>query len=216
MKYPPLQNFIGGRRRVPRRVRRGDLAARRHDLSRVPLSGAAEVDAAVRAAAAAFPAWSAETLRSGRRSPTPIASCSAATRRTRRADPRGERQDARRGPRRDRPGDRGDRVRLLAAATGVRRGAGGEPGRRVPRGARAARRGRVGHAVQLPRDGAALDDPDRHHARQHDGVQAVGEGSAHRGPHRRAARRGRVAARACSTSSTASGRWSRRCAITRT
>ncbi|HEV8178007.1 MAG TPA: aldehyde dehydrogenase family protein [Gemmatimonadales bacterium] len=58
-KYPSARNYIGGRSI--------DVAAKELDvvnpsdgslLSRVPLSSAAEVDSAVRAAAAAFPAWS--------------------------------------------------------------------------------------------------------------------------------------------------------------
>ncbi len=64
MKYPAIQNFVGGR------------AAKWHGdsadvispldgthLSLVPLSTTADVDAAVRSASAAFPAWSTETLR---------------------------------------------------------------------------------------------------------------------------------------------------------
>jgi malonate-semialdehyde dehydrogenase (acetylating)/methylmalonate-semialdehyde dehydrogenase len=64
MKYPPLHNLVGGRA-AEARGESADVVSPLDGtlLSTVPLSGAAEVDAAVRAAAAAFPAWAGETLR---------------------------------------------------------------------------------------------------------------------------------------------------------
>src|SRR5262245_1852142 len=64
MKYPRLPNFIGGQAAAFH----GEFAEvvsplDGTHLSKVPLSGAAEVDAAVRSAAAAFSAWSGDTLR---------------------------------------------------------------------------------------------------------------------------------------------------------
>jgi malonate-semialdehyde dehydrogenase (acetylating)/methylmalonate-semialdehyde dehydrogenase len=64
MKYPSLHNFIGGRA-VEFRGECAEVVSPLDGthLSRVPLSGPGEVDAAVRSASAAFPAWSGETLR---------------------------------------------------------------------------------------------------------------------------------------------------------
>jgi malonate-semialdehyde dehydrogenase (acetylating)/methylmalonate-semialdehyde dehydrogenase len=64
MKYPLLHNFVGGRQAEFR----GDFAEvisplDGTHLSRVPLSSATDVDAAVRIASVAFKTWSAETLR---------------------------------------------------------------------------------------------------------------------------------------------------------
>ena len=63
-RYPTVQNYIGGRfvageGRLLDVLDPGDGSL----LSRVPLSGTAELDAAVRAAAAAFPAWSRRTIK---------------------------------------------------------------------------------------------------------------------------------------------------------
>jgi malonate-semialdehyde dehydrogenase (acetylating)/methylmalonate-semialdehyde dehydrogenase len=63
-KYPKVQNYIGGRfvpgsGRTLEVVNPGDGSL----LSHVPLSGPAELDAAVSAAAEAFPAWSARTIK---------------------------------------------------------------------------------------------------------------------------------------------------------
>src|SRR6185436_15169114 len=64
MKYPELQNYVGGTFVSPTRPlldvynpSSGDV------ISRVPLSQAAEVDAAVAAARAAFPGWSATPIK---------------------------------------------------------------------------------------------------------------------------------------------------------
>jgi malonate-semialdehyde dehydrogenase (acetylating)/methylmalonate-semialdehyde dehydrogenase len=63
-KYPAVQNYIGGRfvagtGRALEVLNPADGSL----LSHVPLSGSAELDAAVRAAAEAFPAWSARTIK---------------------------------------------------------------------------------------------------------------------------------------------------------
>ena len=64
MKYAELQNYVGGgfvATDGPRldvyNPSNGDV------ISRVPLSATAEVDAAVQAARAAFPAWSAMPIK---------------------------------------------------------------------------------------------------------------------------------------------------------
>jgi malonate-semialdehyde dehydrogenase (acetylating)/methylmalonate-semialdehyde dehydrogenase len=63
-RYPAVQNYIGGRF-VPGAGSRLDVLDPSDGslLSQVPLSGPAELDAAVRAAAAAFPAWSGRTIK---------------------------------------------------------------------------------------------------------------------------------------------------------
>ncbi len=64
LKYPPVRNYIGGRF-VPTKgsmlevLNPSDGA----QLSQVPLSSGTELDAAVRAAAEALPAWSARTIK---------------------------------------------------------------------------------------------------------------------------------------------------------
>jgi malonate-semialdehyde dehydrogenase (acetylating)/methylmalonate-semialdehyde dehydrogenase len=64
MKYPLIHNFVGGRP-LESPGEHADVVSPLDGtlLSRVPLSGPQEVDAAVRSAAGAFPAWSALTLR---------------------------------------------------------------------------------------------------------------------------------------------------------
>jgi malonate-semialdehyde dehydrogenase (acetylating)/methylmalonate-semialdehyde dehydrogenase len=64
MKYPPVPNFVGGRA-VEFHGECAEVISPLDGthLSQVPLSGAGEVDAAVRIASAAFASWSAETLR---------------------------------------------------------------------------------------------------------------------------------------------------------
>ena len=66
MKYAELRNYVGGDFVAPAGTRpfhdvynpsSGDV------ISRVPLSESEEVDAAVRAARAAFPAWSATPIK---------------------------------------------------------------------------------------------------------------------------------------------------------
>src|SRR5262245_42533626 len=64
MKYATVANHVGGRA-VEFRGECAGLVSPLDwtHLSRVPLSGPGEVDAAVRSASAAFAAWSGETLR---------------------------------------------------------------------------------------------------------------------------------------------------------
>lgn len=64
MKYPAIRNHVGGKP-VESRGESADVISPLDGskLSSVPLSTAADVDAAVRVAAAAFPAWAGETLR---------------------------------------------------------------------------------------------------------------------------------------------------------
>ena len=63
-RYPSVRNFIGGRF-TPGGAQSLDVVNPSDGslLSRVPLSSAGEVDAAVRAAAAAFPGWSATPIK---------------------------------------------------------------------------------------------------------------------------------------------------------
>ena len=67
--------------------------------------------------------------------------------------------------------------------------------RRRVHGAPAAGGGGWDHAVQLPGDGAVVDDPQRGRLRQHVRAQAVGEGSVGASAGGRTVRRGRVPAR---------------------
>jgi malonate-semialdehyde dehydrogenase (acetylating)/methylmalonate-semialdehyde dehydrogenase len=63
-KYPTIRNYIGGRFVAGERQLLDVLNPSDGSLlSRVPLSGAAELDAAVRAAAEAFPGWSGRTIK---------------------------------------------------------------------------------------------------------------------------------------------------------
>src|SRR5262245_9307973 len=64
MKYAVIQNFIGGRP-VDSRAEHAEVISPLDGahLSQVPLSSASDVDAAVRIASAAWPSWSADTLR---------------------------------------------------------------------------------------------------------------------------------------------------------
>src|SRR5688572_29777562 len=63
-KYPRVQNYIAGNF-VPGKGQALEVLnpADGSLLSHVPLSGPAELDAAVREAAEAFPAWSARTIK---------------------------------------------------------------------------------------------------------------------------------------------------------
>ena len=106
----------------------------------------------------------------------------------------GERQDQGGGARQHPARRRVHRVRQQPAADGLRRRPRGEPGRRVPHDPIPARRGRRHHPVQLPVDGAAVDDPDRSRLRQRLRAEAVGADAAERPRARPAARRGRPAA----------------------
>ena len=166
-------------------------------LAVVRHSTTADVDAAVRAAAAAFPSW-ADTAGPGpRRGHVPLqGGARGPRRRAHRARHGRERQDARRGPRRGAPCDRGRRALVRWADPPARHGA--RPDReRDRRGARAIpRRRRRGHLpVQLPDDGAAVDAAARARRREHLRAEAVPAHPAVGGARARAAGRGRPAAR---------------------
>jgi malonate-semialdehyde dehydrogenase (acetylating)/methylmalonate-semialdehyde dehydrogenase len=64
LKYPPVRNYIGGRF-VPAKASMLEVLnpSDGAPLSQVPLSSGTELDAAVRAAAEALPAWSARTIK---------------------------------------------------------------------------------------------------------------------------------------------------------
>ena len=164
---------------------------------RVALADAAEVNKAVAAAAAAWPAWAATPpLRRAR----VMFKLKELLERDRRELVRDHHRRARQGAvgRRwrgaARPGGGGVRLRHPASAEG-----------RVHRSRRhrhrrlvdppAARRGRRHHAVQLPADGAAVDDPGGARLRQLLHPEAVREGPVRVAEAGRAAGRGRRAGR---------------------
>ena len=93
-----------------------------------------------------------------------------------------------------RPRGGGVRVRHPDAPDG-RDARAGLARRRLPHDPPAARRRGRHHAVQLPGDGAAVDDAAGDRVRQHVRLQAVREGAAHGHPPRRAPRRDGAAAR---------------------
>ena len=183
-------------------------------LSRVPLGGTALVAEAVTAARAARRDGRRPRSRSGSR-------CSTATRRcwSEHLDElgalitRGARQDPERGRGGDPQGGRADRVRLLAAADRGGRSAGGEPGRRVPAGAGAARAWWPRSIRSTSPDGAALDHPQRHRAGQHLHHEAVGAGAAERADGSPSCCRRPGFPTGCSTWCTGAGRPRRRSAI---
>ena len=65
LKYPPLDNFIGGRRAATRSAELLDVFDPRlgQVISQVPVSTASDVDAAVRAAQAALPGWAGTPIK---------------------------------------------------------------------------------------------------------------------------------------------------------
>ena len=64
LKYPPVRNYVGGRF-VPGQGATVEVLnpSDGTPLSQVPLSGGSDLDAAVRAAAEALPAWSSRTIK---------------------------------------------------------------------------------------------------------------------------------------------------------
>ena len=144
----------------------------------VDLATADEVDTAVAAAKAAFPAWRATSLSKRAEIMFRLRELVDANRKEiATAADRRTRQGAHRRPRRGRPRPREHRVRLRHPATHQGRvlRAGGERHRRVldpP----AARRRRRHHAVQLPGDGPDVDVRQRPRLRQHVRPQAEREG----------------------------------------
>ena len=166
-----------------------------------------EVDAAVAAARAAFPAWRATSLSKRTEIMFKIRNLvEAAAEGDRRVPDRRARQGHLGRAGRDRPRHREPRVRDRdpEPAQGRVLRAGLERRRRLP-DPPAARRRRRHHAVQLPGDGPDVDVRDRHRLRQHVHPQAVGEGPVGVELHRRVAPRP-ASPTASSTSSTAT-RW---------
>ncbi len=127
-------------------------------IARVPMSGAGEVDLAVRAARAAFPAWAA----------TPIKERVQVFYRYKALLERDIDELTALVTEENGKIASEARAEVLKSAeltefacslpqTRGRRSAGGEPGSRVPRRALSARRGRRDRPVQLPQHGAQLD-----------------------------------------------------------
>ena len=212
------KNLAGGAWRPPNRGRTLEVTSpyTGRVIGAVALSDASDVDAAVSAARAAFPAWAS----------TPIKERVVPLRRfhdlvTRHA------------------ADLANTVALESGKTPAEALAGIQRGlevvdyalslpnlddgaalevspRRHLRGAsRAPRRRRRHHAVQLPGDGPDVDVPHRGHARQRLRAEALRASPAHRVPPGRADDGGRLRARASSPSSTAIARPSTRWSITR-
>ena len=121
-------------------------------------------------------------------------------------------QDARRSARQRLSRHREHRIRLRhpVAADG-RHARKSRARRRLRDDAPAARRLRRHHAVQLPRDGAAVDVPARARLRKHLRPQAERESSAHRHVARSSCSRKPACPKACSTSCTADASASMRC-----
>ena len=69
MKYPPVQNYINGKFVDADSPRKLDVISPidGNHLSNVPMSTAKDLDAAVKAAKAAFPIWSKFPLKKGYR-----------------------------------------------------------------------------------------------------------------------------------------------------
>ena len=215
-----ISHWIGGRpsRGVgPQRpgLQPGD---RRSRPARVDFASIEEIDAAVAAAKAAFPAWRVISL--SRRTELFFR-----IRAARRRAPRGPRaaadgrarQGALRRAGRGHPRARGDRVRLRdpRPAEGRLLRAGLDRDRRLLDPA-AARRRRRDHAVQLPGDGAHVDVGAGARVRQHVRAEAVGEGPVGVDPTRPSCSRRRASRTASSTSSTATRSRSTDCSSTRT
>ncbi len=215
-RYPDVRNYIGGTFVEPERDGHLDVTNPTDGtlLSRVPLSGMAEVDRAVEAAKKAQPGWAATPIKERvqvfyrykallEKNIDELAALVTEENGKIRSEARGGSAQV----------GGALRVRLLAAADHPRRSARSFARRRVPRRALSGRRRRLDHAVQLPEHGSELDDPQRDRPRQLHDPQAVRAGAAQRGPHRRAAARSRTARRRASTSCTADRRRSKRSAI---
>ena len=165
-----------GPRRRPRRPSRTSTRPQARCWRGSPSRGRADVEAAVRSAAEAQPAWRRCPGAAARpRRARPPRCPRRPSRRARRAGHRGHGQDARRRPRRGRPRDR-------VGGVGGRRAPpdeGPEPRGRSARdrrraGAPAGRRRRRDHAVQLPGDDPALVPAQRDRHRQLVRAQALG------------------------------------------
>ena len=202
-----VPHWIGGGRVAGTSGRRGPVfnPATGEIAREVDFASVEEVDAAVAAARAAFPAWRATSLSKRTEIMFRIRNLVETHRRDLAAFLTvGARQGALGRPRRDRPRHREPRVRDRHPAPHEGRllGAGLQRRRRLPDPPAARRRGRH-HAVQLPGDGPDVDVRERDRLRQHVHPEAVGEGPLGVDLHGRAPRRGGRARPACSTSSTA-------------
>ena len=190
-----IEHHIGGRRRAGGGTRRGAVwdPATGAPQAEVLLGRAADVDAAVQAAKAAFETWGKASLAQRARVMFAFRELRPRPRRRAGAD---RLLRARQGPRRRQgrgaPRPRGGRVRLRhpPAAEGrvLRRGL---DRRRRPLLPPAARRLRRDHPVQLPGDGADVDAPGGDRGRQHLRPEALRARPLGLGPDRRALRRGR-------------------------
>ena len=167
-------------------------------LARVPLSGSADLDAAVAAARAALQPWRAvcddrpraQAVRAARAARRPPGGPGAL------GDDR-DGQDARRRPRRGRAHDRDGRVRLRDPDDDAGPRARGRLAQHRRRDdPPAGRRVRGDRAVQLPGDGAVLVPAVRDRVRQHVRAQALRAGPADAADRLRGARRARPARRA--------------------
>ena len=202
MTRPPLAclpHWIGGQNVASRSARYGDVTnpATGEVIRHVPLANAADVDAAVGAAPAAWPDWrAAPPLRRARILMRFRELMDAHKKDLARDRHRGARQDARRRRGLGHARHRGDRVRDRhpAPAEGrVQRER--RHRRRQLVAAPAGRRVRRHHAVQLPGDGAAVDVPGGDRLRQHVRAEALGARSVAGAAHGRAAARGGAARR---------------------
>ena len=194
-----LDNYIGGEW-TPAQAATGELdvinPATGEVLARVPLSGAADLDAAVRAARAALPEWRAVSTIARARKLFELRERLVARQRGAGAvgDDR-DGQDDRRRPRRGGADDRDGRGRVRDPDDD----AGPDPGGRLAQHRRrddppAGRGVRGDRAVQLPGDGAVLVPAVRDRVREHVRAQAVRAGAADPADRVRGARRARAAA----------------------
>ena len=188
-----LRNFIDGRWVPSSAAEHLDVhnPARGDVIARTPLSTAADVDAAVAAAAEAYPGLARDAAGRPRAGDVPLQA--PAGRRTSRTSlatvttEHGKTLDESRGSVR-----RGiENVEVACGAPSLLMGYGARGhrvGHRLHRDAPAARRLRGDRAVQLPGDGAALVPAVRGRERQHVRRQAVRAGAALAAAHVRAAR----------------------------
>ena len=188
-------NYIAGKW-VPARSGRTDAVldpATGELIAEVPSSDAADVDAAVTAAAAAFAEWSATTPAGARRGAVEV-----------RRPHRGARRRAGRSSRSRNVGkpiaamrrrDRGSPSTTCGSSPARRRCLDGQRHRRVPgrvhldAPARPARCRRVDRAVELPAHDGRVEDRPRARGRQHRRAQAVRAHAAHLAQARGAGRR---------------------------
>ncbi len=195
----PINHWIGGKPHAGGSGRTGPVfnPATGVQTGAVDFASVEEIDAAVQAAKAAFPAWRALSLARRAELFFAIRELVHEHREEIAQHPhRRARQGALGRDGRGHARARGDRVLLRhpAPAEGRHDRAGLDRHRRLLDPA-AARRRRRDHAVQLPGDGPDVDVGARARVRQHVRAQAVREGSVGVGLHRRAARGGGRAGR---------------------